>query len=58
MLKIGDYMTREEKIFKQLAKVLDEWDNLPNDVKDIPELEDFAPAIDFLLGLVDSEDEE
>ena len=51
-------MTREEKIFKQLAKVLDEWDNLPNDVKDMPELEDFTPAIDFLLGLVDSEDEE
>lgn len=49
---------RVEKTLKALAKVLDEWDNIPNDIKSIDELDKFSVLMNYLEGIVDSEDEE
>jgi hypothetical protein len=51
-------MDRTNKVLLLVATLLDRWDELPNDVKSEPELEDVAKVISEISEIVDSESED
>lgn len=51
-------MDRTNKILLLVAQLLDKWDELPNDVKSEPELEDIKNVIDHISEIEDEENDE
>ena len=51
-------MNRTDKTLVLVAKLLDKWDDLPNDVTSEPELEQVAQVMSQIENLVDDDSEE